>query len=450
MSKREQTSGLPKEGSRKPATTPPGAPKRRQSRREEYHSRAEREAEIQRYVILGTIIAVVAVIVIVAAALINEQVIIPNQVVATVEGHNISVSEFQKRVRLERVLRIQRLTNFINTYRSFGFPDDQIAQQLTQQDPFKTWYNELQIPDQMGLTVVNDMVEDQLIRDAAAEKGVTVTQDEINDQINQFFGYDPTAIAAAKSTAEVTATVEPTLTPTPFVSPTPAPTSTITPTPEFTLTPTATAVATLPPQPTLSSTEQADQFQTSKADFYTQLRTDTGMSDSEIDAYFEQLALRQALRDSVTTDITETGTFVDARHILVATEEEAQDILAALEAGESFADLAKTASTDTGSGAKGGELDWGPIAQYVKPFADAVKDAEIGAIIGPVQSEFGYHIIQVRAREERELTSDQLNQAKESEFSSWLDDLKTAKQDVTQVNSIWADHVPSDPVSPFS
>jgi parvulin-like peptidyl-prolyl isomerase len=454
MSKREQTSGLPKEVSRKSTEpTTPEQPGRNKppSRRQEYRSRAEREAEIQRYVVLGTAIAVIAVVVVLGIAIIIDQVIIPRQVVANVEGHEITVADFQKRVRLERLLRIQQLTNLVQTYQSFGYPDDQISQLLTQQPPYSTWYNELQIPDQMGLTVINDMTEEQLIRNAAAEQGVTVTQEQIDAKINDFFGYDPEAVAAAsaESTAEVTATLEPTTTPTPFVSPTPSPTPTVTPTPELTPTATVTPLTTLPPEPTLTTTQQAHEFNQSKADFFTQLRTQTGMSDADINAYFEFQALREAMRDTVTPDVTQTGPFANVRHILVATEEEAQDIIAALNAGESFAELAKAASTDTGSGANGGELGWGPVSKYVKPFADAVVTAEIGATVGPIQSEFGYHIIQVRAREDREMTEDELTQAKETAFTAWIDNLKTTKQDVTQTFSNWVNYVPSDPASPF-
>lgn len=453
MSKREQTTGVPKEGAKNvPETTSPEPVQRkpRLSKREEYRSRAEREAEIQRYVILGTGIVIGIVVIILAIAVAIDQIIVPNQVVASVNGQNINVAQFQKRVRLERVLRIQQLTSYYNFLQSVGYPADQIGQALTQQEPYSTLYNELQIPDRMGLTVINDMVEDQLIRQAAAEQGVTVSQEQIQEQINQFFGYDPEAVATAESTEEAIATVEPSPTPTPFVSPTPSPTPTITPTPEVTATASTTPVATIPPEPTLSATEQAEQFNTTRSNFYSQLRSQTGMSDADIDAYFEMRALRQALLDAVTPDITTTGPFVDARHILVATQEEAQDIIAGLQAGESFADLARAVSTDTGSGAQGGELGWSPASQYVKPFADAVLSAEIGQIVGPVESEFGFHVIQVRAREDRELTEDQVESAKNNAFANWLEEHKTASAEQTQIfDDIWVNHVPINPPSPF-
>jgi peptidyl-prolyl cis-trans isomerase D len=453
MSKREQTTGLPKAGQKQPAESASPDTKQtttpRPTKREEYRSRAERESEIQRYVILGTGIAVAVVVIILALALIVDGIIVPNQAVASVNGQNISVAQFEKRVRLERVLHIQQLTSFYNFYQSMGYPDDQIGQQLTQQEPFATYYNELQITDKMGLTVINDMVEDELIRQAAAEKGVTASPEQVQEQINQFFGYDPEAVAAAESTAEATATLEPTQTPTPFVSPTPSPTPTTSPTPEFTATPTTTPAATIPPEPTLSSTQQAEQFTTTKNDFYSSLRSQTGMSDAEINAYFELQALRKALRDSVTTDVTSTGPFADARHILVATQEEAQDIIDALNDGESFADLARAVSTDTGSGADGGELGWKPVSDYVKPFGDAILAADIGSVVGPVESEFGFHVIQVRAKEDRDLTEDQIESAKNNAFRTWLDALKTEKEAQTQTFDTWVNNVPTDPPSPF-
>ncbi len=453
MSKRSQTTALPK-GTPKPAPVPEGGDssgKQSPKLQREYRSHAEREHEIQRWVIIGTIAAVVIVVLLLAVTIIWDQVITPNQVVASVDGQNITVSQFQKRVRLERYLRNQQLTQLVQTYTSFGYTEQQVVQQLQQSEPYATWIKELQVSDQMGLSMIDKMVEEQLIRNAAKEKGITVTQDDINKQIDQYFGYTPPPVVNADATAEVTATVTPTptITPTPFVSPTPSPAPTTTPTPALTATASATPLATLPPTATLTNDEQAKQFQDTRDTVFRDLRKQTGMRDADLNSYFEFQAMRIKLQDAVSTDITSTGPFADVRHILVATEEEANDVINALHAGESFADLAKSVSTDTSSGANGGELGWGPISQYVKEFQDAVKTAEIGAIIGPVKSQFGYHIIQVRAREDRELSKDQLDNAKSSAFSNWLKDYKESKKDKTQTNSIWANYVPTDPQTIF-
>jgi len=84
-----------------------------------------------------------------------------------------------------------------------------------------------------------------------------------------------------------------------------------------------------------------------------------------------------------------------ARHILVATEKEATDIIAKLKGGAKFEELAKQ-SKDPGSAANGGDLDWASPSGYVKPFADAMVALKDGQITDkPVQSQFGWHVIKL-------------------------------------------------------
>lgn len=86
----------------------------------------------------------------------------------------------------------------------------------------------------------------------------------------------------------------------------------------------------------------------------------------------------------------------NAAHILVATEEEANKLKEELAGGADFAELAKTKSTDTGSGANGGDLGWFGLGMMVKPFEDAVVGAKVGEVTGPVKTDFGYHLILVK------------------------------------------------------
>ncbi|MBA3909746.1 MAG: peptidylprolyl isomerase [Rhodobacter sp.] len=85
-----------------------------------------------------------------------------------------------------------------------------------------------------------------------------------------------------------------------------------------------------------------------------------------------------------------------AAHILVETLETAEKLKADLAAGADFAELAKSNSIDTGSGANGGDLGWFGLGTMVKPFEEAVVAAKVGEVTGPVQSEFGFHLIQVK------------------------------------------------------
>lgn len=84
-----------------------------------------------------------------------------------------------------------------------------------------------------------------------------------------------------------------------------------------------------------------------------------------------------------------------ARHILVETEDQAKAIIAKLQAGEKFEDLAKD-SKDPGSKERGGDLGWANPGMFVKPFSDALVALENGKFTPqPVKSDFGYHVIKL-------------------------------------------------------
>ncbi len=91
-----------------------------------------------------------------------------------------------------------------------------------------------------------------------------------------------------------------------------------------------------------------------------------------------------------------------ARHILVKEETEAKQIIAQLKKGANFDKIAAAKSEDSGSKARGGDLDWSPSNRYVPPFAEALKKLKKGQLVdAPVQTQFGWHVI--RLDDEREL-----------------------------------------------
>ena len=84
------------------------------------------------------------------------------------------------------------------------------------------------------------------------------------------------------------------------------------------------------------------------------------------------------------------------RHILVDKEDDAKAIIADLQKGGDFAKIAKDKSKDPGSKENGGDLDWGPSARYVKPFADAVTGLQKGQTTQvPIKTDFGFHVIRL-------------------------------------------------------
>ncbi len=91
---------------------------------------------------------------------------------------------------------------------------------------------------------------------------------------------------------------------------------------------------------------------------------------------------------------------VRARHILVKEEALANELLGKIKGGADFSELAKENSEDRGSKAKGGELPWATKDRWVPEFADAAFGANVNDVVGPVQSKFGFHIIQVLEKRE--------------------------------------------------
>ena len=87
-------------------------------------------------------------------------------------------------------------------------------------------------------------------------------------------------------------------------------------------------------------------------------------------------------------------TQVRASHILVKTEEEALKLKKEIENGKPFAQIAKEVSLCP-SGQNGGDLGYFTKGQMVKPFEDAVFSMKTGEISNPVQTQFGYHLIQL-------------------------------------------------------
>ena len=83
-----------------------------------------------------------------------------------------------------------------------------------------------------------------------------------------------------------------------------------------------------------------------------------------------------------------------AAHILVDSEDKAKALLAEIAGGKAFADVAKANSKD-GSAAAGGDLGWFGVGAMVKPFEDAVLAAPIGKVVGPIKTDFGWHLILV-------------------------------------------------------
>ncbi len=108
------------------------------------------------------------------------------------------------------------------------------------------------------------------------------------------------------------------------------------------------------------------------------------ITDADVKAEYDKLKLQQGDKE------------YKARHILVEKEEQAKQIIEQLKKGSNFAEIAKKESKDPGSGSNGGDLDWNPAGTFVKPFSDAMVKLAKGKFTDtPVQTQFGWHVIQI-------------------------------------------------------
>jgi peptidyl-prolyl cis-trans isomerase C len=119
-----------------------------------------------------------------------------------------------------------------------------------------------------------------------------------------------------------------------------------------------------------------------------------------------------------------------ARHILVATKEQAEQLIKKIQAGAKFEDVAKASSTD-GSKNNGGDLGWFTLARMVKPFGDAVKGLKKGEITTqPVQTQFGWHIIKLEDTRDvtpppfEQVKNQLINGVKQKKLQAYVEELK--------------------------
>ena len=138
-----------------------------------------------------------------------------------------------------------------------------------------------------------------------------------------------------------------------------------------------------------------------------------GVAEQTLQQYIVQLMVQDAVFTELQVTVEEptaeavaneiaaaplNWTTVCASHILVATEEEAQDALARVSDTTNFAVVATEVSTDTQSALNGGNLGCSAAGGFVDAFAEATVEAPIGVVVGPVETQFGYHLILVTER----------------------------------------------------
>ena len=153
-------------------------------------------------------------------------------------------------------------------------------------------------------------------------------------------------------------------------------------------------------------------------------------NDLTMEEFRQQLRselLGQKIRDRVLADLSSQAEQVHARHILVDSGEQAEEILVQLKAGVDFTDLAKERSQDLGSKENGGDLGFFPRGIMLLEFEEAAFALAPGEVSEVVQTSFGFHVIQVLERDpSRQVPGPMLQALRDRAFVQWLREQREA------------------------
>lgn len=411
-------------------------------------ARLERERRQTKIIQYVAIAVVAAVILIIGYGYLNINYLQKLQPVAEVNGEEITTREFQARVSLQRNQLLQQYVQFQQYQQLFGMDTTAQLQEIE---------SSLNNPTIVGQEVLDDLIRTVLIRQEAAKRGISVSEEEIEAYKREQFEFFPDGTPTPTVTPAEVVVEFPTLSATQkaLVTVTPIPTEGPSATPPATLTlqPTATLESATTPEPTSTITPTAlpsptatpytlEGYQNAFATAQASLQ-EIGFTKEQYERVFETELLRQKLFEEVTSDLTREQEQVWARHILVSTEEEAQAVIDRLNNGEEFGALAAELSIDTGSGASGGDLGWFGKGQMVPAFEQGAFGLEPGEISEPVQSEFGWHIIQVIDRATLPATESEYEQARQTAFDAFLETLRE-ESEIT-IYDYWMERVPASP-----
>ncbi len=398
----------------------------RQTRKEILQARKHQKQMRQVWIGVGIVAGIIGLIIV--FALVNEVLLAPNKPVAVVEDTEISLRDWQERVKFERAQRIILLENQLQ---AFG-GDVGTVQQFGRQAII-----DLVEAEGLAQTVLNTMTEDVVIREEAEKRGITVTDADLEEAIGEAFSYfggeAPTPLPTPTETVQ----------PTPSV--TPIPTAVITDIiPTNTPFPTPTLGPTNPPPPTATPvTEEA--FQEQLNDLLSQLKG-LGVSEAVYRDVVRAQLYRQKLADALFEEQAVVPQVEQANFFALGfdNEEEANAALADIEDKgflEVWNEIRSTPfDPESETSARAGELleqtSDDVAASLGNEVADAVFSLPIGetsaVIVRVVDAEnTEYYIVQVSGREMRDMTDAELTQGKQQLLANFLDGILTGKVQFT-------------------
>ena len=401
-------------------------------------------AELDRRMRLGLLAGSGAVLAIVVSLLgygwYQVRVVQPRQPVAEVNAELITGGDFRRRVLFAQWNLLQQYQS-LQQFLGFLGGDPETLQ--TYQPQLASLQLQLSEPQVLGESLLNQMVQEVLIREEAQARGIQVAQADIDRSFEEAFGFFP----------EGTPTPEPVPSATPG-GPTSEPTATaIPPTLEPTATGEASAVQpvvgveeTVDPNatPLPSPTPYTREVYQANYDSYLSNLKIFGVDEATVLAVREAQLYRERLRESFADQVQSQQEQVWARHILAVDRPLAEELLGRVRAGESWEALAAEFSQDESNKNQGGDLGWFTRGAMVEPFEQAAFAGAVGEVVGPVETDFGWHLIEILGHETRSLDPDGYERELSRIFAEWLDQARQAAEVV--IHDVWVERLPHPPL----
>lgn len=336
-----------------------------------------------------------AVVGLVAYGIIQVRVVQPTQPVAIVGDGEISTAEFQGRVSLAQWNLTNQYTNVQQIMQILGDDPETFS---TYQSQLTSIGQQLANPLFVGSSILDSLIEEQLIEQEAVRRGMEVSEADVDNFIERSLGFFGEQEAP---------------TPAPEVDGTPSPTAT-----PYT----------------------RELFESNLEAYLTNIGA-FGVSEDTLRGEARARLFRERLRADFEDQVDPIQEQVWARHILVEEEQEAKDLLARIQAGEEWSDLASEFSLDASNKEQGGDLGWFGRGRMVESFEEAAFGGEIGEIVGPVESPFGWHLIEILGHEDRELDETAFRLAVSQALDDWITQARETAE--VEILDYWVDRVPS-------
>lgn len=413
-------------------------------------SRAERERRRQRQLYIGTGIAAAAIVLVLVVGALTEYVIRPRQVLASVNGTNITRQDYWRARGVDLINQIDQYSLYA------GMVGGEQAAQYRQAAAIA----QAELDDLWGSTDVDEdflqrMVEDQIYVQYASELGIEITDEDLDQFLLQQFQPQnaplvpptatptliPTRAAWATETAMAQPTVPATETPlagspstgtpavgTPVADAAAGGATPVAGTADQAASPAAGTPETMAGTPVSAESptpDPAQALQTAEAG-YRQYRNrvfdEARINEGQYKRWVAKPQLaRQRVEDVLVSGLGQSAPQIHAAHILVSTQELADQIKMQLDQGADFGAIASSQSVDMETAPNRGDLGWFTQWDVDDQIWFTAQGLEPGQYSAPFQTQYGWHIVMVIEKSpDRPMTDAQLDVARQAVVEDWL------------------------------